>query len=89
MSSDDSHCRPPPFIATIGPDGEVNGYVRADLIEQIGLDFKDAPRPDGTRTRREGTRITLPCGAYFSHETIDDVFAKMADALHMPREDEP
>ena len=82
--------RPPPFIALIGPEG-VNGYVRADRIETIGLHFveehRDRERPlDATRVW--GARVSMFNGVIrFTRETPDEVFAKMADALHVGRDE--
>ena len=65
----------PGFIAVAG----VEGYLRADRIEAV------------TRQSRDHTRIAMFAGDVFiSIETPDEIFAKMADALHIPQgDDEP
>lgn len=66
------------FIAFKGPDGGVCGYARADRIETIM-----APEFNETAP----VCVVMHCGLKgFTYETLDEVFAKMADALHVPLE---
>lgn len=72
--------RPPPFIALKGaPPYHGSAYVRADRIESVCA--RTAVTGPGTRVT--GTSVSTFNGAkFFTEETPDEVFAKMADALH-------
>lgn len=72
--------RPPIFIA-LKRNGAVSGHVRADRIESVTAEKGQEPYI---------TRVHTMSGiSIWTDETIEHVFAKMADALNIERKEEP
>lgn len=67
--------KPPVFISLNCEDSVAGGYVRADQIESVTAERQATPYQ--TRVR------TLSGFSIWTTETIEQVFAKMADALNV------
>jgi hypothetical protein len=73
--------KPPVFIAVKEEDGAISGFIRADRIEVV-------LKGDAAATQRYARVCTFSGAVVYTHETIDHVFAKMADALNVESEED-